>query len=95
MLRDALVKDFDEDLVQQAILELLEAQARGQVIADPLRWCRKAIKRDRIDRGRRADIVRAGKDALEAFSIAMPTLTRGDRARERSRKWRDARRRAA
>jgi hypothetical protein len=54
-LRSVLLDQFkDEDLVQQVLLELLEAQAAGTPTPDPLHWCRmragsrrKNLKRDR------------------------------------------------
>jgi hypothetical protein len=43
--RDALVRQFGEDLAHFALLRLLIAQQRGQNIHDSLAWCRKVAKR--------------------------------------------------
>ena len=51
-LRRELAKRFDEDIVQQVLLELLEVQATGVAVLDPLRWCKRVASRDAKDRGR-------------------------------------------
>jgi len=48
-LRDTLATEFGDDLAQQAILELLEAQAQGKPVANPLHWCRKCARRRKIN----------------------------------------------
>ena len=69
-LRRELAKQFDEDIVQQVLLELLEVQAKGVAVLDPLRWCRRAASRDRYDRRRR--------EARESHTIPAGLRTPGD-----------------
>ena len=51
-LRKTLAREFGDDLAQEAILELLETQAKGTVVVNPLHWCRKVAKRRRINQKR-------------------------------------------
>jgi hypothetical protein len=52
-LQKTLVGEYDEDLAHQAILELLEAEAKGTPIVNPLHWCRKCAARRKINRTKR------------------------------------------
>ena len=64
-LRDTLAA---EDLAQQAILEMLEAEAKGTPVANPLHWCRKCAGRRRINQRKRNhfDLTEDTHDRVEA-----------------------------
>lgn len=64
-LRDTLAA---EDLAQQAILEMLEAEAKGTPVANPLHWCRKCAARRRINQRKRNhfDLTEDTHDRVEA-----------------------------
>ena len=87
-LRKQLVASFDEDTVQQVLLGLLEEQARGVIVLDPLHWCRKAASRRRVDHSRREQVEREGKDTLSALGIPLDNRSGTEQARERKRRER-------
>jgi hypothetical protein len=52
--RDALVRQFGEDLAHFALLRLLIAQQRGQYIHDSLAWCRTVAQHQKWREERQA-----------------------------------------
>jgi predicted RNA polymerase sigma factor len=90
-LRAGLSRDFDEDTAQQALLELLEAQAKGAVILNPRNWCRKVASRRKTDKTRKEITERRGKATLTAYGVTYDASTKADDARRRKRRERKRR----
>ncbi len=79
-----------EDIVQQVLVEALEAEAKGVAIINPLHWCRMHMKWRRM-KDHRQRVVRAEAEAaLTAFGVPLGTLSRQDKDRERKRRKRKA-----
>ena len=75
-LRAKLLEQFDEDIVQQVILELLEEQRKGTWILDPLRWCRMRAKSRVADKYRALAVEREAAEAMTAFGTIYPEQRR-------------------
>lgn len=88
-LRRLLCQQFDEDIVQQVILDLLEVLAKGVAIPWPLEWCRMRAKSRRIDIVRLTKLEQEAKAALQAFGV--PYGTHGRKEKDRIRKRRKRR----
>lgn len=84
-LRQKLVASFDEDTVQQVLLELLEAQARGVHVLDPLRWCRLRAASRRKNARRDEWIEQQAKRELTALGITLDTRSEADMKRRHRR----------
>lgn len=85
-LRRVLSEKFDEDIVQQTILELLEHSAAGVVVLNPLHWCRKTAKRRTISALRSVVWEREMKEGLTVLHIPYDTRTKADLRSARNRR---------
>lgn len=87
-LRSALLPHFEEDIVQQTLLDLLEMQSKGTKVLKPLHWCRRRAKSRTIDEYRQRDVEKAGKETLSVLQIPLDNRSTKDVARDKKRRQR-------
>lgn len=85
-LRRELCKQFDEDIVQQVILELLEKSVTGVTVINPLHWCRMRAKSRRANENRSAAREREMKEGLASLKIPYDNRTGADLKAARDRR---------